>query len=90
MIKHHAYRPHIFVKDIIRIILCPEQQLMILGLDHVDDESNVMAPFSKGRIITGSQISESYTHYNRGQLNQNIPYIKIREERRRKAMKIPK
>ena len=62
----------------------------LLGLDHVDDESNVMDPFSKGRIITGSQISESYTHYKRGQLNQNIPYIKIREERRRKAMKVPK
>ena len=61
----------------------------LLGLDHVEDADNIMNPNTNGRVITGMQIQEACENSRKNRINMNIYGIKIREERRRKALKLP-
>ncbi|MBO7491043.1 MAG: matrixin family metalloprotease [Bacteroidales bacterium] len=57
----------------------------LLGLDHVEDDDNIMNPNSCGRVITESQLSEALKKYQNGQIN-NIISIQHRNELRRQAL----
>ncbi len=57
----------------------------LLGLDHDEDEDNIMNPNSCGRVITESQLSEAYKRYQNGQIN-NIMSVQHRYKLRRQGL----
>ena len=57
----------------------------LLGLDHVNDENNIMNDKTKGRVITGNQILEACGYFFNYDINRGIPHLEGRRKLRIKA-----
>ena len=57
----------------------------LLGLDHVNDENNIMNDKTKGRVITGNQILKACGYFFNYDINRGIPHLEGRRKLRIKA-----
>ena len=57
----------------------------LLGLEHINDEDNIMNGETDGRNVSIGQIRQAYSNFNTRRINRNIRGVELKEEEERRA-----